>query len=124
MKGVQIALLAVTLATTSAALQGNPASAGTALSFDEAVGVLCQPQFAWDCQWVVNKAWRESNFQPGAINYDCKNDGSYSHRCYGFLQLESGHAPGGDVMALLDLWTNVLEAYKVYLSEGKGAWGG
>jgi hypothetical protein len=124
MREVRVALVVIALATTPTFSHGK-VFADDALSREEAETVLCQPRFHWDCAWVVNKAWRESRFKPEAINWDCDGDGSYRHRCYGFLQLEEGWAPNGDVAALLDLWTNIQIAHdRIYMASGTRDWGG
>jgi hypothetical protein len=123
MRGVQVALVAVALATTSF-IPANSVYADKPLSLEEAVTVLCQPQYKWDCNWIVNKAYQESNFDPGAVNLDCDFSGTYKYQCYGFLQVEAGNAPNGDVEALKDLYINIYISYRLYLEKGKDPWGG
>jgi hypothetical protein len=39
-----------------------------ALSGDEAVSIICAPQYAWDCETALAITWRESRWQPTATN--------------------------------------------------------
>jgi hypothetical protein len=120
MKGVQIAIVFLTLASTPLGPHDTVA-ANDALSTEEVYGLICQPQYVWDCRWFVQKAWDESNFIPSAVNYDCDNTKRFVMRCIGLLQLWDGH---GSLEELLDPQTNVDRAYRLYLEKGKGPWGG
>lgn len=123
-RGVRLALVVVTLATTPFGSPVRPAYADEPLSFEQAVAALCKPEYKWDCDWVVNRAWQESRFEPWVVNYDCDSSGTYQYRCYGLLQIEAGHAPNGDVEALKDVAVNIYISYQLYLQRGKGPWGG
>lgn len=126
MKEVGVALVIFTAISTAplGVYAPHTAWAGPALSDQELRAALCQPHFQWNCEWVVARAKRESGGDPAAVNRDCDLSGTYRLQCWGLLQLESGWAPNGDVLALLDLWTNIEISHWVYVNEGKESWPG
>lgn len=83
------------------------------LTRDEARSVICFDGSLWPCEQMLDIASRESGLQPGAVNRDCGNDGTYRYVCWGLLQVLSPCECG-----LLDPYENVYRAYEKYINGG------
>lgn len=106
-------LLALLTALTigSVAMCAPPkANAAYALSGDEAVSIICA--YDWDCPTALAIAWRESRWQPAAVN-------PYSGAA-GLMQIHPVH--GYPIATLQDPYQNVAIAFALYEASGWAPW--
>lgn len=105
--------VAVLIGTLAMCAPPRASQAAYALSGDEAVSIICAPQYSWSCEQALAVAWRESNWQPHAYNAGCG--------CAGLFQIASVH--GHPLSTLFDPEMNVAIAYELYLQRGWQPWG-
>lgn len=103
--------LAVALFVATLPMCAPPSAKATyALSGDEAVSIICA--YEWDCETALAIAWRESRWQPEAVN-------PYSGAA-GLMQIHPIHGYSIDV--LRNPYMNVAIAYGLWESEGWRPW--
>lgn len=85
---------------------------GFSLSADEAVSIICAPQYVWSCETALAITWRESNWQPHA--YNAKSG------CAGLWQIHPLH--GYSLSTRFDPEASTAIAYDLWLREGWGPW--